>query len=97
MDPNSARETLPCDLPSQAAHREPFEWRPPPHGGLRLTLFPARNGLVETANRARQELQGLLNANREVKPVSSLSNELFRNSVNGMASTIQQELAAKLQ
>ncbi len=67
------------------------------YDGERNTLFPARNGLVETANRARQELQGLLNANREVKPVSSLSNELFRNSVNGMASTIQQELAAKLQ
>ncbi len=67
------------------------------YDGERNTLFPARNGLVETANGARQELQGLLNANREVKPVSSLSNELFRNSVNGMASAIQQELSAKLQ
>lgn len=66
------------------------------YDGERNTLFPARNGLVETANGARQELQGLLNANREVKPVSSLSNELFRNSVSGMASAIQQELAAKL-
>jgi curli biogenesis system outer membrane secretion channel CsgG len=66
------------------------------YDGERNTLFPARNGLVETANGARQELQGLLNANREAKAVITLSNELFRNSVNGMASAIQQELSSKL-
>lgn len=66
------------------------------YDGERGNLFPARNGLVDNSNNGRRDLQGLLSASREVKPVSTLSNELFRNSVNGIASAVQQELSNKL-
>jgi curli biogenesis system outer membrane secretion channel CsgG len=61
------------------------------------TLYPARNGVVETANNARRELVGLLNASKEVKPTGSIANDLCRQATAGMASAIREELAAKLQ
>ncbi len=61
------------------------------------TLYPARNGVVETANNARRELVGLLNASKDVKPTGTIANELCRQATAGMASAIREELAAKLQ
>lgn len=66
------------------------------YDGDRNGLFPARNGVVETAGNARRELMGLLSAPREVKPMSTLSNELLRNCTSGMAGVVQQEIASKL-
>lgn len=64
--------------------------------GNREALMPARNGLVETANNARRELRGLLNASREVRSTAELGNEALRSATAGMASALQQELANKI-
>ncbi|MBS1582457.1 MAG: hypothetical protein JST66_09690 [Bacteroidetes bacterium] len=66
------------------------------YDGNKAALFPMANGVVNTSNNARRELNGLLNGSREVKSTTVLGNELLRSSCSGMAATIQQELASKL-
>ena len=64
--------------------------------GNKEDLLPMRNGLVDTNDRARRDLQGLLSASREMKPMSAIGNEVMRNSCSGMAGALQQHLASVL-
>lgn len=64
------------------------------YDGDRNALFPMLNGVVNP--NGRRELNTLLNATHDVKPTGTLGNELLRNSCNGMAQAIQQEVAGKL-
>lgn len=66
------------------------------YDGNRDALFPMANGVVDPSDRARRELRGLLNAPREVKPMSTLSSEILRTACSDMSGTIQQDLSAKL-
>jgi hypothetical protein len=66
------------------------------YDGDRNALFPARNGLVDTAGNARRDLMGLLNASREVKSVGTLGNDVLRDATQGMSGEVQRELASKL-
>jgi len=60
-------------------------------------LFPANNaGLVNSTNRARNELSALINANRTIKPITAISNELMRGLSNEMAGQLQRELGQRL-
>ena len=64
--------------------------------GDKSNLFPAPNGVVDTSKGARNELTGLINASRSMKPMLTLSNDLLRKASSSMASTIQSDLATKL-
>jgi tetratricopeptide (TPR) repeat protein len=64
--------------------------------GNKDLLVPMNNGVVDPSDRARRELRSLLNAPRALKPMSTLANELLRTSSSSMASSIQQDLNAKL-
>lgn len=66
------------------------------YDGNKTALFPMANGVVNTSGNARRELTGLLNGSREVKSTATLGNELLGSACSGMATAIQQELAAKL-
>ncbi|MBL8001498.1 MAG: hypothetical protein JNL05_06010 [Flavobacteriales bacterium] len=66
------------------------------YDGEREQLFPMQNGVVNLNANERRQLQGLLTAPRDVKPVATLSNEALSGSCSGLAGTIQQELATKL-
>jgi len=64
--------------------------------GNRDALFPRANGVVDISDRARRDLRGLLNAPREVKPMTTLSSEILRTACSDMSGAIQQDLNAKL-
>jgi hypothetical protein len=66
------------------------------YDGNKESLIPARNGVVDTNDGNRRQLQGLLNANRQLKPMSTLSSELIRTSCSSMAGALQQHLASIL-
>jgi len=66
------------------------------YDGSKESLVPMRNGAADASNRARRDLQDLLSAPRDVKPVASLSADVLRGSSSGIASAVQQELATKL-
>jgi hypothetical protein len=66
------------------------------YDGNRDNLFPNRNGVVDPTDKARRDLRGLLTAQREMKTVATLSNEVLRGASTSVASVIQQELSAKL-
>ena len=66
------------------------------YDGNRDALFPMANGVVDPSDRARRELRGLLNAPREVKPMTTLSSEILRTACSDMSGAIQQDLSAKL-
>lgn len=66
------------------------------YDGAKENLLPNRNGAADISDGARRNLQGLLTAPRDVKPVATLSAEALRGSCSGIASAIQQELAIKL-
>jgi len=66
------------------------------YDGARENLFPMQNGAAALNDRERRELQSLLNAPREARPVATLSAEALRGSCTGIAATIQQELSSKL-
>ena len=66
------------------------------YDGNKENLIPARDGIVETNDRARRDLIGLLSAPREMKPMSTLSNDLLRSTTSGMAGALQQHLSSVL-
>lgn len=66
------------------------------YDGAKDNLLPNQSGKVDLSDRGRRDLNGLLNAPREVKPMASLSGEVLRQSCSGISSVIQQELASKL-
>ncbi len=66
------------------------------YDGNKEALVPTNNGVANLNDRDRRELQALLTAPREAKPVATLSTEALRGSCAGIASIIQQELATKL-
>lgn len=66
------------------------------YDGAREQLLPMQNGVVNLNERDRRQLQGLLNAPRETRPIATLSTEALSGSCSGIAGTIQQELATKL-
>lgn len=67
------------------------------YDGDREALFPkATNGSTDLTSSGRNQLRALLGAPREVKPVADLTNEVLLKAANGMAHTIQQDLASKL-
>jgi curli biogenesis system outer membrane secretion channel CsgG/Flp pilus assembly protein TadD len=59
-------------------------------------LFPAKNGLVDAADRTRSDLRGLLSAPREMKSIATLGSELVRTACSTMASDIQQDISSRL-
>jgi curli biogenesis system outer membrane secretion channel CsgG/Flp pilus assembly protein TadD len=59
-------------------------------------LFPAKNGLVDAADRTRSDLRGLLAAPREMKSIAALGSELVRTACSTMASDIQQDISSRL-
>jgi tetratricopeptide (TPR) repeat protein len=66
------------------------------YDGAKENLVPARNGAADASDRSRSELQSLLSASREVKPVATLGTDAMRGSCAGIAALVQQELASKL-
>jgi curli biogenesis system outer membrane secretion channel CsgG len=64
--------------------------------GNKDMLLPARNGVVDLADRGRRDLRGLLTAPRSLKPMTVLTNDLLRTSTLSVAGEIQQELNQKL-
>lgn len=66
------------------------------YDGDKERLYPVKNGMVDLNDRNRKELQGLLTAPRTLKPMSTLTAELFSTASSTMASAIQQELNSKL-
>jgi hypothetical protein len=66
------------------------------YDGAKENLVPARNGAADASDRSLRDLQSLLSASREVKPVATLSTDAMRGSCAGIATSIQQELATKL-
>lgn len=66
------------------------------YDGNKENLIPARDGVVDTNDRNRRELMGLLSAPREMKPMSTLSNDLLRTTTSSMAGALQQHLASVL-
>lgn len=66
------------------------------YDGNREALLPMLNGKADLRDSARREVRSLLSAPREVKPISTLLNEVLRTASAGMASGIQQEISQKL-
>lgn len=66
------------------------------YDGNREALLPMRNGVADLSNNGRQQMMGLLNASRELKPVATLMSDALRSSTSSMASDIQTTLAQKL-
>jgi tetratricopeptide (TPR) repeat protein len=66
------------------------------YDGNKDSLIPMRNGAANMSDKDRRELQSLLGASREAKPIATLSTEALQGSCSGIAGTIQQELATKL-
>ncbi|MBL7963188.1 MAG: hypothetical protein JNM31_05000 [Flavobacteriales bacterium] len=57
-------------------------------------LLPMRNGQPDASDRARRELQALLRAPREMKPMTTLSNDLLRATCSDMVQGMAQELSS---
>ena len=66
------------------------------YDGERNVLWPSRDGVVDTSNGPRRDLQNLLGASHDVKSVSVLGGEALREVVKDMSVEVQQELASKL-
>lgn len=66
------------------------------YDGNKESLLPAQNGVVDLNDKRRRDLLGLLNAPRELKPMSTLTNDALRNTTSGMAGTLQQHLSSVL-
>ena len=66
------------------------------YDGNKDALLPMLNGNVDLRDNARREIRSLLNAPREVKPVSTLMSEVLQATSSSMAATIEQEISAKL-
>lgn len=66
------------------------------YDGNRDLLHPMLNGAVDPRDQSRRDLRTLLNAPRQVKTAATLGAELTRSATSQLASTVQQELSAKL-
>lgn len=66
------------------------------YDGNREALLPALNGQADLRASAGRDIRGLLNAPREVKPLSTLLTEVLRSTSSSMADTIEQEISTKL-
>lgn len=66
------------------------------YSGDKDALYPVANGVVDTGNSARSQLRSLLNAPREIKPISTLSVDVIRAATNEMASVVTQDLNSKI-
>jgi len=66
------------------------------YDGNKDALLPMANGIADQSDRGRKQIRSLLNGPREVKPLSSLMNDVLRSASTNMASDIQQELSRKL-
>lgn len=66
------------------------------YDGNKDALLPMLNGNVDLRDNARREIKSLLNASREVKPVTTLMSEVLQATSSSMAATIEQEISAKL-
>ena len=65
------------------------------YDGDKTTLMPAgQNGTVDPNDAARRNLQQLLAAPREIKPVATLGSDALREGATNMASTIQAQVAS---
>jgi hypothetical protein len=62
------------------------------YDGDRSQLYPANRGVVDLANKNRNELRSLLNAPRSLKSVTDLSNELLSTLSGSVGSAVQTEL-----
>jgi len=58
-------------------------------------LLPANRGVVDLANKNRNELRSLLKAPRSLKTVSDLSNELLANLSGSVGSAVETEIKSR--
>lgn len=66
------------------------------YDGNKDALLPRTNGVVDASDRARRQLQSLLSAPREGKPMATLSNDLMRRAASTMADHVRRDMASKL-
>jgi len=66
------------------------------YDGDKNALYPMANGAIDMGNNSRNQLRSLLSAKRDIKPVSTLSNDAIREATATMAATVLQDLNTKL-
>ncbi|HNU57968.1 MAG TPA: CsgG/HfaB family protein, partial [Flavobacteriales bacterium] len=66
------------------------------YDGNKDLLLPKLNGNVDLRDNARREVRSLLNAPREVKPMTTLLSEVLRATGTSMAAAVRDEVSAKL-
>ncbi|MBV6405210.1 MAG: hypothetical protein IT228_09335 [Flavobacteriales bacterium] len=64
--------------------------------GNRDALLPSLNGVLDPSDRARRDLRALLNAPRQVKPVTTLVDDAMRKAGDRIAGEVVGHLAQKL-
>lgn len=66
------------------------------YDGNKEALLPNTNGKADLSNNGLKQLRGLLNAPKEVKPVTTLMSDVLRASTSSMASDIERTLDQRI-